>query len=74
MLNGERFTVTDLRLGTVEKPLSITSAITSDASKLGFAGVDMIHKFWMQDAWKSGEVVEWGKQTLVRLFSEANST
>ena len=43
VLNGERFTVTDLLLGTVEKPLSITSAITSDASKLGFAGVDMIH-------------------------------
>ena len=58
VLNGERFTVTDLSLGTLEKPLSITSAITSDASKFGFAGVDMIHKFWMQDVWRAGEVVD----------------
>ena len=58
VLNGERFTVTDLLLGTLEKPLSITSAVTSDASKYGFAGVDMIHKFWMQDVWRAGEVVD----------------
>jgi hypothetical protein len=58
VLNGERFTVTDLLLGTLEKPLSITSAVTSDASKYGFAGVDMVHKFWMQDVWRAGEVVD----------------
>ena len=58
VLSGARFTVTDLTLGTISNPLSITSAITSDASKLGFAGVDMVHKYWMQDMWIMGEVVD----------------
>ena len=58
VLRGTRFTVTDLTLGSPEHPLLITSAITSDASSWGFAGVDTIHKLWMADWWRAGEVVD----------------
>ena len=58
VLKGERFSVTDLTLGSIDRPLFISSAITSDACHLGFAGVDMVHKFWMQDGWWQGEVVD----------------
>jgi hypothetical protein len=58
VLKGRRFTVTDMTLGTLRNPLSITSAVTSDACKLGFAGVAIVHKLWMQDIWQAGEVVD----------------
>ena len=59
-LLGTRFHVTDMLLGiSPESPLTVTSAVTSDASDWGFGGVSETHKLFVVGRWTQQEVEAW---------------
>ena len=56
VLEGRRFTIADMMMGTPESPLFIVSAVTSDACDWGFGGVSETHRWWIQGQWLSQEL------------------
>jgi hypothetical protein len=58
VLEGRRFTVANMLLGTPEAPLMIVSGVSSDACKWGFGGVSETHRWWIRGQWWPSEVVD----------------
>ena len=58
VLEGKRFTVANMLLGTPEAPLFIVSAVSSDACDRGFGGVSRTHRKFMRGLWWASEVVD----------------
>jgi hypothetical protein len=58
VLEGRRFTVANMLLGTPEAPLMIISGVSSDACDWGFGGVSETHRWWIRGQWWPSEVVD----------------
>ena len=58
VLEGRRFTVANMLLGTPEAPLMVVSGVSSDACKWGFGGVSETHRWWIRGQWWPSEVVD----------------
>ena len=58
VLEGRRFTVATMLLGTPEAPLYITSGVSSDACDWGFGGVSETHRWWIRGQWWLEELVD----------------
>ena len=58
VLEGKRFTVANMLLGSPESPLYVISAVSSDACKAGFGGVSRTHRRWIEGRWWTAEVVD----------------
>jgi hypothetical protein len=57
VLEGKRFTVANMLLGTPESPLYVVSAVSSDACHWGFGGVSETHRWWIRGQWWESELV-----------------
>lgn len=58
VLEGKRFTVANMLLGTPEAPLFVVSGASSDACDWGFGGVSETHRWYIKGQWWASEVVD----------------
>jgi hypothetical protein len=57
VLQGKRFTVASMLLGTPGSPLYVVSGVSSDACNWGFGGVSETHRWWIRGQWWESELV-----------------